>query len=67
MVGDFDGDGITEIGIYRAGVWIIDTNGNHQIDEGDRIIHLGGPDRLPVVADLDGDGVDDPMVYRPAR
>ena len=64
MVGDFNGDGIEEIGIYRAGRWIIDTNGNRQIDAADREIDLGTSDDKPVVGDWNGDGTDEPGLYR---
>jgi hypothetical protein len=64
VVGDFDGDGIEEIGIYRAGRWIIDANGNRQIDAADREINLGTADDKPIVGDFDGDGRDEPGLYR---
>ena len=41
VVGDFNGDGIEEIAIFRDGKWIIDTNGNRQIDAADRVIEFG--------------------------
>ena len=33
VVGDFNGDGVDEIGVYRDGTWYIDTNGNGMIDD----------------------------------
>ena len=63
IVGDFDGDGIDEIGVFRQGVWIIDINHNHQIDSQDRVLKLGGRDDLPVVGDWNGDGTDEPGIY----
>ena len=66
MVGDFNGDGVDEIGVYRHGRWIIDINGNRRIDAHDRVFELGGPDDRPVVGDWDGDGLDDAAVYRDA-
>ena len=64
VVGDFNGDGIDEIGVYRAGKWIIDTNGNRRIDAGDKVIELGTAADKPIVGDFDGDGVDEPGLYR---
>ncbi|MFM7740203.1 MAG: hypothetical protein ACKO9H_12430, partial [Planctomycetota bacterium] len=64
VVGDFDGDGIEEIAIYRNGLWVIDTNGNRQMDEGDRRFQYGEAGDLPVVGDWDGDGRDDVGLYR---
>ncbi|MFM9116910.1 MAG: hypothetical protein ACKOU6_12210, partial [Planctomycetota bacterium] len=59
----FDGDGIDEIGVYRAGVWYVDTNHNHQLDAHDRVFQLGGPSDTPVVGDWNGDGKDEPGIY----
>ena len=62
-----DGDGVEEIGIFRNGVWVIDTNGNRQLDEGDRRFEFGKAGDLPVVGDWDGDGKDDVGLYRSQR
>ncbi|MDR2704528.1 MAG: hypothetical protein LBC02_02000 [Planctomycetaceae bacterium] len=60
--GDFSGDGVTKIGIYRNGKWFIDYNGNGQWDSEDIYIdnadyHLGAAG-IPVVGDFSGDGID---------
>jgi hypothetical protein len=60
--GDFSGDGVTKIGIYRNGKWFIDYNGNGQWDSEDIYIdnadyHLGSGG-IPVVGDFSGDGID---------
>jgi hypothetical protein len=62
VAGDFDGDGIDEVGIYRDGNWLIaiEKDGEATTTE----FQLGGPGRLPVVGDFDGDGRDDAAVYR---
>jgi hypothetical protein len=49
--------------VYRHGRWILDTNGNRQLDAHDRVFQLGAAGDLPVVGDFDGDGLDDPAVY----
>ena len=64
VVGDFNGDGIDELGVYRDGTWYIDTNGNCMIDDDDQVFQLGAPGDMPVVGDWDGDGTADPGVYR---
>ena len=64
VVGDFNGDGVDEIGVFRNGKWIIDTNGNHQIDAEDKVFEFGGAGDKPVVGDWDGDGTDEPAVFR---
>ena len=65
VVGDFNGDGIEEIGVFRNGKWIIDTNGNREIDPTTASIEFGQAGDKPVAGDFDGDGIDEPAVYRP--
>ena len=50
--------------MFRDGKWIIDTNGNRQIDAHDVVFALGTAGDTPVVGDWDGDGIDDPGTYR---
>ena len=66
VVGDWDGDGIDQLGVFRDGVWYLDTNGNHEIDAQDATFRLGEAGDLPTVGDWNGDGVDDPAAYRQA-
>ena len=67
FTGDFSGDGITKIGIYRNGKWFIDYNGNGRWDDGDIYIdnaELGlGTDGIAVVGDWTGDGIDKIGLY----
>lgn len=55
---DFDGDGDTDISVYRPsnGYWYM---------RGASPVWWGMPDDLPVPGDYDGDGVMDIAVYRP--
>ena len=63
FVGDFTGDGIKTIGLYRGGEWYIDKNGNGQIEDSEKLFVdtsnaesiAGG---IPVVGDWDGSGID---------
>ena len=64
IVGDFDGDGIDELGLYRNGIWKIDLNGDRDFHHVDEVFQHGTPGDTPVVGDFDGDGVDDIAVYR---
>jgi exo-beta-1,3-glucanase (GH17 family) len=56
---DFDGDGKTDIGVYRSGAWSILRSSGGTISIG-----WGGPAWTPVPADYDGDGSNDVAVYR---
>ena len=58
---DFDGDGLSDIGVYRDGVWFI----RRSLDGGITSVGWGGlPQDRPVPADYDGDGKVDIAVYR---
>jgi outer membrane protein assembly factor BamB len=61
VVGDWNGDGTTKIGIYSNGVWYLDMNGNGQWDGeagGDKIYNFGVGlvGAVPVVGDWNGNG-----------
>jgi hypothetical protein len=64
LVGDWNGDGVSTIGVFRNGLWILDDNGDGRWLPGETIVELGQPGDLPVVGDWDGDGTDDIGVYR---
>jgi hypothetical protein len=44
-------------------LWIIDSNGNHEIDAADQTFEMGGSQDQPIVGDWDGDGIDEPGLY----
>ena len=68
VMGDWNGDGEKEIGIYRRGAWYLDYNGNGQWDGCDVdscILSFGGfPWDIPVVGDWNGDGKTNIGIYR---
>jgi len=64
VVGDFNNDGIDELGVYRSGMWYLDTDANHRLDAHDKVFELGGPHDQPAVGDFNGDGVDEIAVYQ---
>ncbi len=66
VTGDFDGDGLTDVGVFKDGEWFIDLNGNGIWDEGDLWARLGNRDDKPVTGDWDGDGKTDIGIYGPA-
>ena len=58
---DYDGDGNTDISVYRNGTWFI----LRSSDGGVTTAAWGGlPQDIPVAADYDGDGKTDVAVYR---
>lgn len=66
LVGDWNGDGTDEVGIYNSGsdLFSLDLNGNGVFDGnsgGDAFfgLALGQGPGIPVVCDWDGDGTDD--------
>jgi flagellar hook assembly protein FlgD len=70
VTGDWNGDGITEIGAYNPGdnVWYLDYNGNGQWDgtPADRTAWHGFSGVLPVTGDWNGDGMTEIGVYNPS-
>jgi len=63
VTGDFNGDGVAEVGIFRDGEWFIDLNGNGVWDEDDLWAKLGTRGDQPVTGDWDGDGKDDIGIF----
>jgi len=65
VAGDFNGDGVTNVGLFRQGTWFLDTDGNGRWSSGDVYVErFGTAGDVPVVGDFNGDGVDDLGVYR---
>ena len=62
--GDFDGDGLVDVGTFRAidGLWTIYPGSGKPFWR----YRLGGPGDVPVAADYDGDGRTDLAVWTPA-
>jgi hypothetical protein len=64
IAGDWNGDGIDNIGIFRQGRWILDSDGDGRLTEKDQQFQLGAAGDIPVVMDADGDAIDDVGLYR---
>jgi hypothetical protein len=71
IVGDWDGDGDSELGVARPNgtgglVFSLDSNGNRAFDPGvDRVFNFGLASDIIVVGDWDGNGIDELGVARP--
>lgn len=64
VVGDWNGDGVSEIGIYKDGVWYLDYGGSGEIDADTRYYAFGATSWTPLVGDWDGNGCDEIGVYQ---
>ncbi|HYO59477.1 hypothetical protein [Archangium sp.] len=63
MVGDWDGNGTSTVGVYRAGIWYLrnsNSDGYHTIPS----FAYGGGTDIPLVGDWDGNGTDTVGVYK---
>ena len=49
VIGDWNGDGCSEIGVYQSGAWILDYDGSGGWSTGDKNYAFGGPGWTPVV------------------
>ncbi len=66
VVGDWNGDGRSKIGVYVNGYWFMDANGNGVFDDGipGGLFFLGGWDgSVPLIGDWNGDGKDSAGIY----
>jgi hypothetical protein len=67
FVGDFTGDGISTIGVYRDGKWYIDRTGSGKWDANAVFVNNAdfglGAEGIPVIGDFSGDGIDKIGLY----
>ncbi|MCY2990426.1 MAG: carboxypeptidase regulatory-like domain-containing protein, partial [Planctomycetota bacterium] len=64
VVGDWNGDGIKNIGVFLDGRWYLDMDGDGRWSDGDQMVDFGQAGDIPVVGDFSGQGVDQIGVYR---
>ncbi|MDO5565403.1 MAG: SdrD B-like domain-containing protein, partial [Planctomycetia bacterium] len=69
IAGDWNGDGVSKIGVWRNGEFYLDVNGNGKWDEGDVLVSDFGGDKdsIPIVGDFDGDGIDNIGLFHNGR
>jgi hypothetical protein len=56
IAGDWNHSGTIKIGAFRQGLWILDTNGDGNLDSNDRQFTFGQAGDIPVIGDWDGTG-----------
>ncbi|MFO1020043.1 MAG: hypothetical protein U0903_05030 [Planctomycetales bacterium] len=61
LVGDWNGDGTDDVGVFRNGQFYLDKNGNRKWDTTDTFINktFGNATDIPVSGDWNGDGKDE--------
>jgi len=64
VAGDWTGDGVKKIGVFRNGTWMLDIDGDGRWSQDDLAVSFGQEGDIPVVGDWTGDGVDKLGVYR---
>ncbi|MEN6557155.1 MAG: SdrD B-like domain-containing protein [Thermoguttaceae bacterium] len=64
LTGDWNGDGIYTVGIFRGGQWFLDMDGDGRWSEGDVVVDFGQEGDIPIVGDWNGDGVSKLGVFR---
>jgi hypothetical protein len=68
ITGDWNAGGHTEVGVFRnvngVGEFILDFNGDHKFDAGDKVFTFGLGSDTPVVGDWDGTGSDKVGIFR---
>ena len=67
IAGDWNGDGIGSVGVFRDGQWHFDMDGDGRWSDGDQVAEFGQDGDLPVVGDFNGDGIDEIGIYRAGK
>jgi hypothetical protein len=67
IAGDWNGDGIRSIGVFRDGKWHFDMDGDGRWSDGDKTAQFGQKGDLPVVGDFNGDGIEEIAVFRDGK
>lgn len=70
LVGDWNGDGRTDLGVWRSGKFYLDANGNNRWDNppgGDLYFAFGATTDLPISGDWNGDGKTEIGAFRDGK
>lgn len=64
LAGDWNGDGIDQIAVFRSGHWMIDADGDGRWSDLDQRVEFGQPGDVPIAGDFNGDEIDEIGVVR---
>ncbi|GMR02887.1 MAG: hypothetical protein BMS9Abin20_1240 [Acidimicrobiia bacterium] len=67
FIGDWNGDGIETVGLYRKSVGFLFLRYTNTQGVADVDIYYGIPGDIPIAGDWNGDGVDTVGIYRPSE
>ena len=65
VTGDWNGDGVDTIGVFRDGTWFLH-NANESTGTPDITVSFGQAGDVPLAGDWNGDGIDTIGLYRPS-
>jgi tripartite motif-containing protein 71 len=65
MVGDWNGDGVDTVGVYRSGQFLLRESNTPGFPDYSVVLGIAGD--VPIVGDWDGDGKDGVGVFRPSN
>lgn len=64
LAGDWNGDGIDSVAIFRAGQWTLNASGDGRLTAQDEIVSFGQAGDIPIAGDWNGDGITNLGVVR---
>ncbi len=67
ITGDWNGDGVDEIGVFRGGTFVFDSDGSGAYEPSDRVQTFGTSGDRAAIGDFDGDGRIEVGVFRGGR
>ena len=64
IAGDWNGDGIDQIAVFRGGKWLLDADGDGRWTSSDEMADFGRPGDIAIVGDFNGDEIDEIGIVR---